>query len=63
MPVSFDAAGASLKPFAGEQWISPGDWFTPRSELFAGKFACHVRWLYCWLVLRWLIRRCNAGVV
>ncbi|HHU9614667.1 TPA: vitamin B12 ABC transporter permease BtuC, partial [Escherichia coli] len=19
---------------AGEQWISPGDWFTPRGELF-----------------------------
>ncbi|HAX4448910.1 vitamin B12 ABC transporter permease BtuC [Escherichia coli] len=23
-----------LSLFAGEQWISPGDWFTPRGELF-----------------------------
>ena len=36
MPVSFDAAGASLllSLCAGEQWISLGDWFSPRGELF-----------------------------
>ncbi|MFP1527558.1 vtamin B12-transporter permease [Escherichia coli] len=40
---------------AGERSISPGDWFSPRGELFVWREpACHVRWLYCWLVRRWL---------
>ncbi|VTQ22055.1 Vitamin B12 ABC transporter, permease protein [Escherichia coli] len=43
---------------AGEQWISPGDWFTPRGELFVWQIRLHVRWLYCWLV-----RRCYIGAV
>ncbi|XPE61744.1 hypothetical protein ACNKHT_09600 [Shigella flexneri] len=62
MPVSFDAAGASLSLCAGEQWIRQVTGFS-RGELFVGRFACHVRWLYCWLVRRWLYPRSNAGVV
>ncbi|BEC45746.1 vitamin B12 import system permease protein BtuC [Escherichia coli] len=34
MPVSLMLLALLLSLCAGEQWISPGDWFTPRGELF-----------------------------
>ncbi|XNM87916.1 iron chelate uptake ABC transporter family permease subunit [Escherichia coli] len=49
---------------AGEQWISPGDWFTPRGKLFVWQIRLP-RTLAVLLVGAALaiVRRCNPGVV
>ena len=46
---------------AGEQWISPGDWSTPRGELFVWQIRLP-RTLAGWCGAGY-IRRSNAGVV